>query len=216
MPHAQPQELPAYNGSGTVIVKKLLTVRPREVAETVRDAWIGEQAKYHERNSATMRALHHAADKAAVVLGTTVIFVVALDLILIGGKVLHWLPEPWVPFAKAATPWLIFISAVLPAVVAALGGIRFQSECQRLAERSAVMRTVLSGRINAVPGEPRGRIDLADDLSRRIAAASAVPATNPGSWAHDTLRLSERVATDFVQEAAEWSVLYAKEVSDPG
>jgi hypothetical protein len=216
LPHAKSLELPAHDGSSTVTVKKLLTVQPLQVAETVRDAWVGGQAKYHERNSATMHALHHATEKAAVCLGITVICVVALDLVLIGGKVLHWLPEPWVPFAHAATPWLIFVSAVLPAVVAALGGIRFQSECQRLAERSAVIRVVLSGRINAEPGEPRGRFDLADHLSRRIAVAQAAPESDPGSWAHDTLRLTERIATDFVQEAAEWSVLYAKEVSDPG
>ena len=37
-----------------------------------------------------------------------------------------------------------------------------------------------------------------------------IPAVGP------TLRLTERVATDFVKEAAEWTVLYAKEVSDPG
>ena len=94
-----------------------------------------------------------------------------------------------------------------------MGGIRFQSECQRLAERSGVMRAMLRGRTAAQPG---GRWALADALAHRIATAQTTPATDPGSWAHDTLRLTERTATDFVQEAAEWSVLYAREVSDPG
>jgi len=209
-----PADLAAAVGGarGTVPVKKLLILQPRAVVEKVRDAWIGEQAKYHDRNARTMHAMHHACEKVAVGLGWTVIAVVAIDLLLVGCEVLHWLPETCKPVVKAATPWLIFISAVLPAVTAALGGIRFQSECQRLAERSAVMRVMLQGRTDT----PGGRQALADALARRIAKAQAVPATDPGSWSREALRLTERVATDFVQEAAEWSVLYAKEVSDPG
>ncbi|MBK8245841.1 MAG: hypothetical protein IPK85_00270 [Gemmatimonadetes bacterium] len=61
-----------------------------------------------------------------------------------------------------------------------------------------------------------GRVHDADVVVRRIAAHQADPSTDPGSWAHDALRLGERVAMDFVQEAAEWTVLYTKEVSDPG
>lgn len=198
---------------GSVPMQKLLTLQPLAVAEKVRDAWIGEQAKYHDRNARTMHRMHHVLEKVAVCLGWTVIAVVGVDLLLVGGEVLHLLPHAWEPAVKAATPWLIFISAVLPAVIAALGGIRFQSECQRLAERSGVMRAMLRGRTAAQPG---GRWSLADTLARRIATAQAAPATDPGSWAHDTLRLAERTATDFVQEAAEWSVLYAREVSEPG
>ena len=143
---AQRREIPGYDGSGTVTVKKLLTLRPLAVVEKVRDAWIGEQTKYHERNAHTMHALHHAAERTAVCLGWTVIVIVILDLLVIGGELLHLLPHAWESLAKLATLWLIFVSAVLPAVVAALGGFRFQSECQRLAERSAVMRVILAGR----------------------------------------------------------------------
>jgi hypothetical protein len=38
----------------------------------------------------------------------------------------------------------------------------------------------------------------------------------PGSRVHDALRLVEGAGTDFVQEVAEWSVLDAKEASEPG
>ncbi len=216
LPLAQAVEIPAHDGTGTVRVKKLLTLQPRQMVENVRDAWVGEQTKYHERNARTMHALHHSAERVAACLGWTVIGIVALDFLVIGGELMHWLPHAWEPKAKLATPWLVFISAVLPAVVAALNGIRFQSECQRLAERSAVMRVMLHGRSAVAAGEPQGRWQQADDLARRIAATQASPDDDPGSWAHDALRLTERVATDFVQEAAEWSVLYAKEVSDPG
>jgi len=97
-----------------------------------------------------------------------------------------------------------------------------------LAERSGVMRTMLSGwsqhdahgpGAHHAPAEMQlvgGRFGVADDLARQIEAGAASPATDVGSWSHDVLRMSERVAMDFVQEAAEWSVLYAREVSDPG
>jgi len=56
-------------------------------------------------------------------------------------------------------------------------------------------------------------------LYQRIEQAESV-STNPpshlGGYAHEALRLSERIAEDFVQEAAEWSVLYAKDLGDPG
>jgi hypothetical protein len=208
--------LPAGNTGGKVRVKKLLKSNPAEVMAGVRDGWIGEQAKYHERNARTMQALHHRTEKAGEVLSRAVIIIVALDFIIVAGELLHQLPQALGPWARFATPWLVFISAVLPAVVAALNGIRFQSECRRLAERSAVMRVMLHGHAGARAGEPGGRRELIDALARRIAAAHNSPDTDPGSWSRDALRLTELVATDFVQEAAEWSVLYAKEVSDPG
>lgn len=163
-----------------------------------------------------MHSLHHWAEKSGEYLSRAVIVIVAFDFLILGAELLHWLPHSWEPWAKLATPWLVFISAVLPAVVAALNGIRFQSECQRLAERSAVMRVMLHGRAKAKPGDPQGRWQFANSLVRRIGDAQSSPATDPGSWSHATLRFSELVATDFVQEAAEWSVLYAKEVTDPG
>ena len=49
-----------------------------------------------------------------------------------------------------------------------------------------------------------------------VDAPATRAASDLGSYAHDALRLSERIATDFVHEAAEWSVLYAKELGDPG
>ncbi len=255
LPDAQPRVIPAHNGIGAVQVKKLFCPEPAAVVATVRDAWVGEQARYHDRNARTMHALDHAVEHATVCLGFTVIFIVALDILILFSELLHWLPDAWEPGTKLATPWLICISAVLPAIMAALNGIRFQSECQRLAERSAVMRIMLAGRQTVVrrpepvsfgskccqkikahlgtawhvlchlcgrPPAPKaleyagGRWQLADELARRIAVAQCQPASDPGSWSHDALRLTERVATDFVQEAAEWSVLYAKEVSDPG
>jgi len=211
--------LPSHDGKGTVTVKKILTLNPQATIEKVRDSWVGEQAKYHENNSHAMHAMHHLLEKVQKWLGWIVIVIVALDLILIGGKSFGLFSEDWKHFAKAATPWLIAISAVLPAIVAALSGIRFQSECHRLAERSAILKVILKGRPKISPETPAtGRHAQADELAKRIQFTTTTlnPTIDFGTWSHEVLNLTERIATDFVQEAAEWSVLYAKEVSEPG
>lgn len=247
-------EIPRHVGHGTVQIRELLTVDSRQTTNLVQESWIVEQGQYHNRNARTMGCIKDRIEKTGLLLSRLVIGIVAMDLVLV---VLHMLQLFGPNIARKvdiATPWLIFISAVLPAIVAAMNGISFQSECQRLAERSRVMRAMLIGRPPASPPartgfwgwvrdradrfaafaralyqcvtgrvldtrrvEPSGgRYQLAKDLGQRIALAKSDPSTDPGSWSHDTLRLTERVATDFVQEAAEWSVLYAKELSDPG
>lgn len=213
---ARPAGVPSHDGTREIAIARLLTLNPSKSLARLRDDWISEQAKYHERSSRTLHGLNHGIERLSKWLGWAVIAVVVADLFLIGGELSHRLPDSIAPIAASLTPWLILVSAVLPAVVAALGGIRFQSECQRLAERSAVMRVMLQGRPGAAPGEPLGRWELVDTLARRHAASVADPATDPGGWSHEALCLTERVAGDFVQEAAEWSVLYAKEVVEPG
>jgi hypothetical protein len=59
-------------------------------------------------------------------------------------------------------------------------------------------------------------VQNADCLLHRMAATEADPVHNPGAWSLDALRLTEAVVKDFVQEVAEWSVLYAKELLEPG
>jgi len=213
LPFARPAVVPTYDGRGNVSVKKLLTYDPLEITKSVRDEWITEQQKYHDGNALTMRAMHGVMERAGEFLSGAVIVVVGIDLILVGGEWLHLLPGPWERWTRPATPWLIFVSAILPAVVASLNGIRFQSECLRLAERSAVMKTLLLG---GTPAGREGRWKLANNLAGLIDAAKRAPATDPGCWSHDALRLTERVAADFVEETAEWSVLYAKEIAGPG
>ncbi len=209
---ARTVEIPAHDGAGTVAIRRLFSPDPRGTLQAVRDAWIGGQIIYHSGNTRAMRAMHHGLEALQKWLGRIVIVIVACDLALLGMKAFHW-PEALLPFAKLATPWLIAASAILPAIVAALSGIRFQSECQALAERSDVMRALLAGKPDGGGG---GRLAQAGHLAGLVETATADPDTDPGSWTHDALRFTERIATDFVQEAAEWSVLYAKDVSDPG
>jgi hypothetical protein len=228
LPDAQTSEL-TVPGQPPVIIRRRLHVAPQTVLQTVRDAWVDGQARYHSELAHKMHTLHHRMEQGQKWLGWIVIAVVAVDLVLIGGKIshkLHWmnLPAAFLDFAKVATPWLIFVSALLPAVIAALGGLRFQSECQRLAERSSVMRSMLKGRGDAAGGRyaevdallQRIQADQADGNAADPAAPKTPTPTDLGSYAHEALRLTERIAKDFVHEAAEWSVLYAKELGDPG
>ncbi len=213
MPHAAAVTLRVQDPADSLQVKRLITCDPLETTTTVRDAWIEQQTIYHDRNAATMHALKDRTEGVAELLSRAVIVVVAFDIGVLVVEGMGWLsPQE----GRVATLWLVFVSAILPAVVAALSGFRFQSECQRLAERSAVMRVILHGHPKGPPGSSQGRLQLANELADRITAARADPACDPGSWTHDVLRLTERVATDFVDEAAEWSVLYAKELSEPG
>jgi hypothetical protein len=226
---ARPLEMPTHDGVGTLTVKKLLTFDARVEVERMRDAWIAGQTRYHERNARTHHALQHAAETVGKWIGRAVIVIVSFDVLFIIAEVLermHALPHALGPGVQAlapAIPWLVVLTALLPAIIAALGGVRFQSECQRLAERSAVMRVLLGGRVPGHHGKTPpetpltgGRWQDASALAARIADARAHPETDPAAWSHDALRLAERTAGDFVQEVAEWSVLYAKEVAEPG
>jgi hypothetical protein len=94
---------------------------------------------------------------------------------------------------------LIFFAAVLPAVVASLNGIRFQSECLRIAERSAVMVKVLEGY--------RGECDR---LEAKLVTVRADPNSDPGGWTLDVLDVAESCAQVTADEVAEWSVLYSR------
>ena len=215
----KPVEIQSNSGNGTVTIKKLLTISAEDTVTQVRDCWIGEQIKYHESNALTMGDMNAFIEKTASNLNRIVIAIVCFDLILIGGEQLHLYSEYWENFAKAATPWLIAISVILPAIIAALGGIRFQAECQRLAERSEMMRTILEKRDRVLVDQALNRIVCDKELARSQPPAYPPPtdSTNSyiGGWALDSLHLTEYVANSFSQEVSEWSVLYAKEVSEP-
>jgi hypothetical protein len=178
----------------------------------VRDRWVYQQSVYHDRNARTMDRMYKAVRGLGSVLSMAVIGFVAADLLLL---LVEWsgaLPEAWEHAAASFTPWLIFLAALLPAVVASLNAVRFQSECRRLAERSAVMRAILRGHEER-EGKKGGRWAEADQLAKRI--GSQPSSTNLHAWVPEVLRLTETIATDFAREVAEWSVVYAKEVPEP-
>ena len=88
-------------------------------------------------------------------------------------------------------------AAVLPAAVASLNGGRFQSECEKLAHRSRQM-----------VGQP-GAIEA------RAQQLMAPPASAGSPRIAEALDLAEDVARITIDEVAEWSVLYAKDIVEP-
>lgn len=249
---------------GKVLEATILRVRPLEALGFVRNAWVEQQVIYHDRNARSMDRMHAFGEGWGKVLNLVVIGLVLADVALVVASIVFTRFDSLARAFPGAcetvhhmhefTPWLVFMAAVLPAAVGSLNGIRFQSECQRLAERSAVMRAILGGRTPraarqepegffqklrralwtrpsafvrsllpflfdakaALPRDPAGsKLAAADRLMNRITRHAASAATDPGSWAPEVLRYAESVADTFVQEVAEWSVLYAKEVPEP-
>ncbi|MGD9738083.1 MAG: hypothetical protein AB7O56_05785 [Bauldia sp.] len=166
--------------------------------ETIRTRWIGKQIDYHRRNAALMAGMSRWLERAANLLSITVIAVVAIDLLLLLADGLHILPYEVAKAAHKAAPWLLFVAAILPAAVASLNGIRFQSECARLADRSERMIAILEG-----------LLQRADELKARAARPD-------GRFRIvDAIRLGEDVGRITLDEVAEWSALYAKEMVEP-
>ena len=195
---------------------KVLPVDPVESLDQIGKFWILSQAAYHRDNAGTMLRLSYFLERWGKNLNIAVIIAVGIDVLLITAKLSKLIDENWKGHSYVAGALLVFIAAVIPAAVAAFNGIRFQSECQRIAERSAVMHTILEGRqVPATQQRSGGRLAEVTRLHTRILSAQAHPDSDPGSWTLESLHLSEKVANDFVQEVAEWSVLYAKELVEP-
>ena len=62
----------------------------------------------------------------------------------------------------------------------------------------------------------QGHVDALDKFIAEMAGAQQHAATDIGAWSADLLRLTELIARDFMQEVGEWSVLYLRELPDPG
>ena len=218
---------------------------PIKALENVQDRWLQGQANYHAATARRMARMHEWAEGWGRILNLGVIFLVGADIASVLAELSHALPNRLATILPMVTPWLVFLAAVLPAAVASLNGIRFQTECRRLADRSAVIRTIIEGhrkpatvpqrtlrrRIRAqfevlfpraaraaapTPLNPHNsQLAIVASKLNRIREQTANPKTDPGSWTPEALRFTESVASIFVQEVAEWTVLYAKEVPEP-
>jgi hypothetical protein len=169
----------------------------------IRTGWIGRQLAYHRRTAATMAAMSRRLETLANFLSVAVIAVVCADLLILVLGGLHWLPDAVADPLYKVAPWLLFTAAILPAAVAALNGVRFQSECSRLADRSERMISILEGFDRR-----------AATLAERVATADRRPPP-PRLHIVDALRLGEDIARVTLDEVADWSALYAKELVEP-
>lgn len=164
---------------------------PATALAVIRHEWLNGQRAYHRKNARTLGRMTAALEGLGRALNWAVVAVVAADLALL---FMGWTTEGRGALGLASwavehrmTPTFLVITAVLPAAIASLAGIRFQSECARLADRSQHM----ADQLHAV-AERAELLDL-----RPVRAL-------------DALRLAEDVATLTIDEVAEWSAIYGK------
>jgi hypothetical protein len=164
---------------------------PATALAVIRHEWLNGQRAYHRKNARTLGRMTTALEGLGRALNWAVVAVVAADLALL---FMSWTTEGSGALGLASravehrmTPTFLVITAVLPAAIASLAGIRFQSECARLADRSQHM----ADQLHAV-AERAELLDL-----RPVRAL-------------DALRLAEDVATLTIDEVAEWSAIYGK------
>jgi hypothetical protein len=199
--------------NGKQLSISLMRIDSREVLKRVLDGWITGQFRYHNRIALTNAKMHRATEQWSRWLTLTVIGAVTLDISILTAEYFSLLPHAWESFFSSATVCLVFLAAILPAAVASLNGVRFQTECKRLADRSSVVRSMLGGHSGS--SEPGGWMLEAMKLHQRITKSESESVANPGSWNVEVMLLCEQIASDLAQEVAEWSVLYAKEVPEP-
>jgi hypothetical protein len=158
----------------------------------IRTRWLAGQRRYHERNHATQHRMSRWLEGMSRLLNQWVIGIVVVDLALAALGIAGW--AQWLPPSvdtivnRAATPTLIALAAILPAAVASLNGVQFQSECSRLADRSEHMAAQL----------------------RQLEERSSLARLRPVRLL-DALRLGEDVAKSTIDEVAEWSAIYGKD-----
>ena len=167
----------------------------------VHDNWLATQIEYHRATSHTQLRMHRWIQRWVWRLNLAVIIIVFLDLLLILARLLGW-RSAWVEAGHSYGPVLVFFAAVLPAVVASLNSIRFQSECLRIAERSAVMVEMLEG----------CRAECGVLQARMRAARAQDGLDDPGAWTLEALDVGEVCAQMLSDEVAEWSVLYSRDL----
>jgi hypothetical protein len=172
-------------------LKDGVVIRPEAGAAlaVIRTRWLAGQRLYHERNHLLQHRMCRWLERTSRLLNQAVIGIVVLDLALAVLGAAEAMPRPLADLlSRNGAPLLIALAAVLPAAVASLNGVQFQSECSRLADRSEHMAAQLR--------QLEDRADLARPRALRLL---------------DALRLGEDVARTTIDEVAEWSAIYGKD-----
>ena len=163
-----------------------------EALALIRTGWLAGQRLYHERNRDIQKRMSRWIEGTGRRLNQTVIGIVVVDLIIAGlgvtGLIEHLPTGIGEMLDNGGTPMLIALAAILPAAVASLNGVQFQSECSRLADRSEHMVNQLR--------QLEDKAGLARLRPVRIL---------------DALRLGEDIAQTTIDEVAEWSAIYGKD-----
>lgn len=158
----------------------------------IKTDWIVGQKIYHILNMVNQNRLNKLLKRLDGMSNIGVIGAVFVDILLTMLKLFNLLPADFgMTFEGLITPLLIASAAILPAAVASLNGIRFQSECARLADRSEIMAAQLL------------HLEQKSGQTKLTAVRTL-----------DVLRLAEDVARSTIDEVAEWSAIYGKDFTE--
>lgn len=127
----------------------------RTVARFLREAWILDQAEYHQRHADTRRRIAERAKLLRLVMIGSLALVAALHAFGVGHG--HDTGSPFVRIDL----WLAFATVALPAWAAAIHVMVSLDDHERLAERSALMARLLRG-VAAELGDVQSRRQLQD------------------------------------------------------
>ena len=154
----------------------------RATLERARSEWLQGQLLYHRNNAQRMHAVDEGLERLAKGLLWAVLLLATGALAL---KLFTKLPT--LPYLMGAG------TAVLPAFIAALGGIMFQSEARRLHTRSDAMYHLIRNWQQA--------------LDQRIATL-AEHADQGGGEFWPAASLLHDLSRNMIQETGDWKVLY--------
>jgi hypothetical protein len=163
----------------------------RAVLDEARSDWLQGQRRYHWNNVLSMHGVENGLERLAKILLWIVLVCAGVAVLL--EALPHLLPTPWADRVADLHRVAIVLgaaSAALPAFIAALGGIMFQSEAKRLRLRSEAMH--------------RGLLEQQRSLDAQIAAISRAA----GGHAWSSAQRLRAVAALTIQEAGDWKVLY--------
>jgi hypothetical protein len=160
------------------------------VLDRARKEWIYGQIVYHARNTARMEALGEGLERWAKVLLWTVLIaaIAACALELFAAMpIVACVLESFAAMPVAAV--LGAAAAILPAFIAALIGVAFQSEAKRLAQRSEAMHEALV--------EQRDKLESIATTLRAGGASHA-----------EVITILKKLSSITIAEAADWKLLY--------
>jgi len=131
----------------------------RTVAKFLREAWILDQAEYHQQHAETRRRIVDWAKRLRLAMIGALALVAALHALGVG----HGGHDTASPFARIDL-WVAFATVALPAWAAAFHVVLSLDDHERLAERSALMASLLRG-LAAELGDLQSPSQLQDCVS---------------------------------------------------
>jgi hypothetical protein len=164
------------------------------------------QLLYHSRKHKEMHAVQNRLERTVDICGKAILWILGIDIAVIAIKMLlkdlsASMPAGLLGVGDALSVvgfLLVLATAFLPALMATLNALLFQSAAEQLSERHRAMANTLRALYKEVLR-----------IHEKIRGGDASPMIN-----QDILDLSEKTAEAMAEEVAEWAALYLQSVKD--